>query len=78
MLEILLQGHILNTAGDALMILSFTTLALSCLQAKTPQVVTAHLILIKLPLKLTWTSLIRIPRTKNETLEEKSPVAVSI
>jgi hypothetical protein len=27
---------------------------------------------------LTWTSLIRIPRTKNETLEEKSPVAVSI
>jgi hypothetical protein len=42
-------------------ILSFTTLALSCLQAKPLQVVTAHLILVKLPLKLRWTSLIRIP-----------------
>jgi hypothetical protein len=45
-------------------------------------VFTAHLILIKLPVKLTWTSLITIPlgalHQKPNFGEKKSPVAVSI
>ncbi len=63
------------------MILSFTTLALACLEAKPPRVVTAHLILIKLPVKLTWTSLIRIPLgalDQKPNFADKSPVAASM